>query len=201
MIIILYKMNIVDKCCFNFEEKIIYLHGFNNRLHNDISNKLKYYFGENMIIASYDNINPLNAFEQLDLLIRGLMASDKVYLVGVSVGGFWANYFSEKYVLNCILINPVLKPAEIFKLKTNEYKLPVFKNLKAWQNYKSLDTPGIKKIILLGAKDNFIDLIYIRHIFENKFIIEDAEEGHEFKNIHTILDVIEFSIAEFDLPF
>jgi predicted esterase YcpF (UPF0227 family) len=45
----------------------------------------------------------------LEKLVEKL-SSDSVYLIGSSLGGFWATYLAEQFNLPAVLINPAVKP-------------------------------------------------------------------------------------------
>jgi uncharacterized protein len=52
---------------------------------------------------------PDHTRQQLETLIKGLGA-ERVYLMGSSLGGFWATWLAEKYNLRAVLINPSVRP-------------------------------------------------------------------------------------------
>lgn len=92
--------------------RIIYFHGFKSSPVSDTCKALQNHFGKEHIIApAYDYINPENAFMYLDKIIRPLKRAYELYFVGSSLGGFWANYFSEKYRVQCVLINYSIQTA------------------------------------------------------------------------------------------
>ena len=48
---------------------------------------------------------------ELELLVESLLPQP-VYLMGSSLGGFWATWLAEKYNLRALLINPSVHPCE-----------------------------------------------------------------------------------------
>jgi len=53
--------------------------------------------------------------QQTQLLLEGLVESlpaQPVYLMGSSLGGFWATWLAEKYNLRALLVNPAVRPQE-----------------------------------------------------------------------------------------
>ena len=52
---------------------------------------------------------PAQTQHELELLVESLMP-DPVYLMGSSLGGFWATWLAEKYNLKAVLINPAVNP-------------------------------------------------------------------------------------------
>ena len=95
--------------------KIIYLHGFASSANSTKALQLKKYIFENyskteIIIPNIEN-NIVDAIQQIDNLIKEFLPSA---LIGSSLGGFYATYFSEQYNLKCVGINPaVIPPAEM----------------------------------------------------------------------------------------
>ena len=90
--------------------KIIYLHGFNSDENSNTVISLKKIFND-LIGISYDYIIPDLAHEKIKNTIDAVLKIDKeIILVGTSLGAFWANYFAQKYLLKCVLVNPSLYP-------------------------------------------------------------------------------------------
>ena len=91
--------------------KILYLHGFASSADSTKALKLKEYINSNylkteIVIPDIEN-NIAHAVKQIDNLIKELSPSG---LIGSSLGGFYATYFSEKYNLKCVGINPAVMP-------------------------------------------------------------------------------------------
>ena len=103
--------------------KILYLHGFASSASSTKACQLNKYIVNstsetNILIPNLEN-NITDAVEQIDNIIK---KSSPSVLMGSSLGGFYATYFSEKYNLQCVGINPaVIPPAEMsFYLGENE---------------------------------------------------------------------------------
>ncbi len=71
---------------------------------------------------------PDQAFAQITQLIESL--DDPVYLIGSSLGGFWATVMAERYQLPALLVNPAVDVAGL---------IPRFENQKL-KNYHTEDT-------------------------------------------------------------
>jgi uncharacterized protein len=54
---------------------------------------------------------PAQTQQQLALLVESLLPKP-LYIMGSSLGGFWATWLAEKYNLPAVLINPAVKPQE-----------------------------------------------------------------------------------------
>ena len=101
---------------------ILYFHGFAS---SSDSNKAKIFF--NYISENHKNIkletpdldnNFRKAVSQIKDLIK---TNDKpIAFLGSSLGGYYAQYFSQKYKSKAILINPAIPPLEGFEIHLGE---------------------------------------------------------------------------------
>lgn len=90
----------------------LYIKGFgpdqSSTTFNYLANELYDY---RLQMINYSNQDPVASKIELEEHINKQLKSNKnLLLIGNSLGGYWANYFSEKYKLKCILINPSLHP-------------------------------------------------------------------------------------------
>lgn len=92
---------------------LIYIHGF---LSSPLSFKAKQ--TEAWLAENYPSIGyhcphltpyPEVTRQQLEGLVESLLP-DPVYLMGSSLGGFWATWLVEKYNLRALLVNPAVEP-------------------------------------------------------------------------------------------
>lgn len=92
---------------------LIYIHGF-------LSSPLSYKAQQTRqwLAANYPDIHfycpqlppyPLETQHILEHLLASLLP-EPVYLMGSSLGGFWATWLAEKYNLRAVLINPAVQP-------------------------------------------------------------------------------------------
>jgi uncharacterized protein len=54
---------------------------------------------------------PAQTRQQLECLLESLLP-EPVYIMGSSLGGFWATWLAEKYNVRAVLINPAVRPYE-----------------------------------------------------------------------------------------
>ena len=94
--------------------KILYLHGFASAADSTKANLIDSYIKKNSrstktLIPDLDN-DIENAYHQIDEIIKLESPSS---IIGSSLGGFYATYFSEKYELLCVNINPAVPPIDM----------------------------------------------------------------------------------------
>lgn len=90
---------------------IIYLHGFMSMGDSPKSQALKQAFGTNNVIAIDLPIHPVDVIKTIDKIVRQIKVFPIVF-VGTSLGGFYANYFAQKYDCPGILVNPASVPSK-----------------------------------------------------------------------------------------
>lgn len=103
---------------------LIYLHGFRSSPQSLKGQQLKQ-FAENDPEVSVHlpdlNLPPLQVMQKLDQLVESL--SD-VALVGSSLGGFYATQLVAKHHLPAVLINPAMRPWQLFRELFADEALP-----------------------------------------------------------------------------
>jgi uncharacterized protein len=91
--------------------QIFYIHGFASSGNSSKSIALKQVFGANNVIAPDFPVNP----DMIEKMVNDLVRKNKNYpiiFVGTSIGGFWANYFAQKWDTLCVIVNPATKPSK-----------------------------------------------------------------------------------------
>lgn len=178
---------------------IIYLHGFNSDGNGSTAKKLKEYY-RYILTPSYDYINPSYAYSKLNrILLEQFKKDSDITLVGTSLGGFWANYFAQKYDLKCVLINPSLNPSQSIKkyigenknYSTGEVRTLTIENAN---NYKKFEVPLNKstfRITMLSENDEIIDSKITAKLLKETKIYFNKKEGHRIKNISTLIPIID----------
>jgi predicted esterase YcpF (UPF0227 family) len=97
---------------------IIHIHGFLSSHRAERVKLLEHYiseYGLDMeVISPCLSENPQPALDELESLIqKQVRLGREVFLVGHSMGGYYATYLSCKYQLKAVLINPVVRGYEI----------------------------------------------------------------------------------------
>ena len=94
---------------------IIYLHGFQSSALSIKAQQLKQYIGQQPVYTLHVpdlNLPPQQVLADLCHLIEQL---HDVVLVGSSLGGFYATQLVAKYGMPAVLINPAMRPWQLFQ--------------------------------------------------------------------------------------
>lgn len=94
---------------------VIYLHGFKSSALSIKGQLLKKYCQNNHDISVHLpdlNSSPLVVITQLSQLIESM---NDVVLVGSSLGGFYATHLVAKHAVPAVLINPAMRPWQLFR--------------------------------------------------------------------------------------
>ncbi len=167
---------------------LLYIPGFGS---NDKSNTflaIKNNITEcNVQCLQYDNINPINAKNELTIQIeKYLSLNNEIILIGSSLGGYWTNYFSQKYKLPCFLINPSLFPMQGLK----KYNIDD-KYLQMYQNSKYT---LCSRTIFLGIKDTIVNNKQTEEIFKNISEVIWLNEDHRLTDYTPVINKIKYYI-------
>lgn len=88
---------------------IVYLHGFASSGTSKKSQLLKEVFGDSAVFAPDLPFDPDQVIEVVDSIVSKVTNYPLIF-VGTSLGGFWANYFAQKYDAIGVLVNPSSRP-------------------------------------------------------------------------------------------
>ena len=183
--------------------KIIYLHGFNSSAESKKSKILDSYLkGEKLMTLESPNLNksPSKAISQIEKIIKE--SSNRVCVVGSSLGGLYATFIADKYDLKSVTINPVVKN-HISGMKdlvgshknfhsNEEYKFTM-------KDYLSLQKLGLEKLkeplnhfCLIKMSDEVLDHNKTFQYFSKSYVLSEKGGNHSyddfFEKIPLILD-------------
>jgi len=98
---------------------IFYFHGFAGSEHSKKIQWLKEKFGPNNITAPTLPVNP-DILEST--IVQQIQAhqGQPIVFAGISLGGWWATYFSQKYQAPCIIVNPASNPSNALMRYLNQ---------------------------------------------------------------------------------
>ncbi len=173
---------------------IIYIHGFASSGFGTKPQKFKEYFEEDIITISLPTI-PNLAIDTLEQIIEAFLNKEEdVYLVGSSLGGFYALYLANKYDLKAVLINPAIDPwgtldrYEGIDFVTNYYDNSRFEFTKAHiKSLKNYEVNYIKNpqnfMTLLQEEDEVLDYSVAASKLEDTELIIEEGGNHSFDGI------------------
>ena len=102
----------------NMKRNVLYIHGFNSSPLSIKAEQTRQYLVENYPGINYHcpqlATTPQEAVSQLETIIeRGGGKDNAWYLIGSSLGGYFASYLTEKLQCMAVLVNPAIKPYEL----------------------------------------------------------------------------------------
>lgn len=124
------------------QKNILYIHGFNSSPLSVKAEQSRAYIEKEFPHVHFHcpqlASNPKGAIKQLEHIIQSSQPNSSWYLIGSSLGGYFASYLSEKYNYPCVLVNPAIKPFELLEdylgEQVNPYTEEVFQVTKAHMN-------------------------------------------------------------------
>lgn len=184
---------------------ILYIHGF---MSSPLSHKAK--LTKHFLAQQYPDIcyhcpqlneNPSDAISRLEKIIESSnleLSNNEWFLIGSSLGGYYATYLSERYKLKAVLVNPAIKPYELLKNYIGEqknYHTDEIVNVKPsyMDELKAIEQEKItKKNYLLMAQTGDEVLDYQQAVDKFKNCQQLIEQGgdHSFINFQDKLPEI-----------
>lgn len=169
--------------------KIIYIHGYNGCPNGAKLDMLRRKFKTEEIIAPLHNNHPEEIFDVYDRISKEMVDYDDVIL-GSSLGGFWANYFSLKYKISAVLVNPVVNPS--VKLK----QLGYLRSLDYIPFEQEIASGGISpRIVLLAQNDEVLDYREAQNYYSQQCEVLTFPNGEHRMNDSESLDRIHDSLS------
>ena len=99
------------------KKNILYIHGFNSSPLSIKAELTRQYVAENYqgvgFFCPQLATTPAKAIKQLEQLIEQHGSKVQWYLIGSSLGGYFASYLTGKYGCLAVLVNPAIKPYEL----------------------------------------------------------------------------------------
>lgn len=180
----------------------IYIHGFNSK-GNPNSPKVKSLSKlGNVVTLDYDSFASYeDIYDHLTTSLSGLnLDSNRVCLVGTSLGGFWAAEMSVFFGYRAILINPSITPrktmkAHLGKSLTN-YQTGEIRRLspKVSKTYPNAPQSG-NFLVLLDTADDVIDPYSTMEYLDGNMQVVFQGGSHRFDHMNESLDYIRLWIS------
>ena len=180
---------------------IIYIHGFGGSGESNkaivLKERLK---GHNVIAPSLSYVPDL-AIKTLKEIISSYIRYEKVYLIGSSLGGYYATYLAEYFNIQAVLINPSVNPkdtlAQYLGKSTNFYDNSFYewngKHIKMLKRYE-VNNIKYKLYFLLSQKgDELLDYMQAVIKYKDAKLIVEDNGSHRFNGIENhIENIIDF---------
>jgi predicted esterase YcpF (UPF0227 family) len=172
---------------------IIYVHGFGSSGFGGKAKLFKEYFDEELITPSLSYV-PALAINTLEQIIEMLLfKEEEVYLVGSSLGGYYAIYLANKYNLKAVLINPAVNPyvtLDRLGIARNYYDSSSFEVTSSHlDTLKNLNIETItnqeKFMVLIQTDDEVLDYNEAVEKLPNSDLNIEEGGNHSFENIES----------------
>lgn len=152
-------------------------HGFGSAMPNGAYKRLyDAYSGQFSVIGfNYDYFDLAGNDEAMERVWTQVLAGRNVIFGGTSLGGFWANYYAEKYGVDRVLLaNPVVDPVNQLRQfigrhyveKRNKDLIVTQAKVDGYKGRNSAAEPGISRLVILSRDDEILDY----RLAEKKFI-------------------------------
>ncbi|XQW84180.1 YqiA/YcfP family alpha/beta fold hydrolase [Thalassotalea piscium] len=178
-------------------KNILYIHGFNSS-----PNSLKAQQTKQFLSDRYANVNfycpqvassPNAALAQLTTILNDNPGN--WYLMGSSLGGYFATFFSEKYQLPCAIINPAVKPFELLNdyigEQINPYSNEKYRVTEQFiDDLKAIERQEITKknyLVMVQTGDEVLDYQQAVNKYQQCQLIVQSGGDHSFVNYSRLL--------------
>jgi len=175
---------------------ILYLHGFASCGDSTKSQLLKKYFGENEVFSPDLPVSPVEAISFIKKII---IEKEIDLIIGSSLGGYYASYFTELLHIKSVLINPSTEPFITLApyVGTNHYWCSGEAFEFSREDLKALFEFAIPKprdpslyLVLLQTGDELLDYTKAEAKYEGAQVIVEQGGNHRFENLSDYLEII-----------
>lgn len=186
---------------------LLYIHGFNSSPQSYKAELTKAFLVTEQAKINYIcpqlAIRPASAIAQLNRLIQA-RSDDTWYIIGSSLGGYYASYLAEKYQLKAVLVNPAVKPYELLMDHLGEqenYHTGERVNIEAsfMDELKVIEQTHLTKKnyrVMLQTDDEVLDYQQAEKKYQGCQLVIEQGGDHSFINFQAHLpDIMRFFIA------
>lgn len=193
------------------DDVLLIFHGFGSAMPNGAYYGLHNAYSEHYSVIgfNYDYFDLEANDEAMDLVWEQVLAGRNVTFAGTSLGGFWANYYAEKYgVPKLVMVNPVVDPVSQLRQfignitveKRNKVVLVTSQDIDRYIGRVFAPDPGISRLILLSRDDSILEhsLTESWYDIEGTSMVVFDEGGHtlNLKDERYIAIINEFLLPE-----
>ena len=188
---------------------LIYIHGFNSSPASFKASLLRKYVeqahAQEALLVPHLPHDPLQAMDQLKTLIeKHLKPSQKgrlypLCLIGSSLGGYYATWLAEHYPCRAVLVNPAVRPYELFEdylgPNTNPYTGEKYElTLDHVNKLRQLEVTSItnpdRYLLMLQTGDEVLDYKQAMEKYAAVPSIVEEGGGHEFMGFDRHLETV-----------
>ena len=177
---------------------IIYIHGFGGCGLGVKARAFRDFF-KSRIVAPSLPYQPNLAIDTLEQIINAILPYEKVFLIGSSLGGFYALNLANRFNLKCVLINPALSPQKTLKEYVGNTISYYDKSFFNWTplHVKELEQlevgPLVKEncMVLLQKGDELLDWNESVNRLHGANIVLEEGGSHSFDGIERYFDHID----------
>jgi predicted esterase YcpF (UPF0227 family) len=169
--------------------RILYIHGYNGSPAGQKVARVQETYPKAEVIALQHDSVPAHVFDLLDPIASKLDALEDA-IIGNSLGGFWANYFSSRYGTAALLINPVVSPVNTLKRLGCDFA-------ESYSTYEQQIDPEVisTRSVLLAQDDQVLPFQEAYQYFKDTCIVQILESGGHSMNDEESLNAM---ICSFD---
>ena len=191
----------------------VYLHGFLSSPASTKAQQLIQYFDQldmaNQLSVPTLGFEPATAIRQADQAVQDMLNQpgiEQVFIIGSSLGGFYATYLSNKYRCKAVLVNPAVRPYDLFDqyLGPNEHFYDgktYMLEMKHIEQLRALEVEELKQpeqlLLLLQTGDETLDYRLASEKYRACPSWIEAGGNHSFEHFMERLQLI-FSYASED---
>ncbi|MDY5615704.1 MAG: YqiA/YcfP family alpha/beta fold hydrolase [Helicobacter sp.] len=175
---------------------LLYLHGFRS-VGLCYKGSLIASFAPNALTPNLPYVPDL-AIELIENFIKKYQKTQKICLVGSSLGGYYATFLAEKYQLKAVLINPVInayqtllpaigKVSISYNRESFIWTLDLVESLKKY--YVEAINPSLY-CVLLQKGDRILDYRVAAQKFKDSKLVIEEGGSHHFDNFLSQKDLL-----------
>ncbi|HIP46834.1 MAG TPA: esterase [Campylobacterales bacterium] len=177
---------------------VVYIHGFGSCGFSNKARLLKEYFGEDEVFSPSLSYVPELAIDTLNQMLTLLVKREKVTLVGSSLGGYYATYFSHKFNITAVLVNPAVYPynslAEHIGLNhsyhdSSDYSF-IQEHIDSLKAYEVEEINPQNFLVLLQTGDEVLDFKEAEKKYHDSRLIIEEGGNHSFENFESKMEMI-----------
>ena len=180
---------------------ILYIHGFASSGLGSKAQAFRSYFQAKSIDFLAPSLSPLPelAIQTLSEYIEVCRNKGPIYLIGSSLGGFYAMHLAERYDLKAVLINPAIKPYALLMNQVGqvqnfydgagfEWQVQHAESLKRF----TVKAPNPERYLLMLQKgDEVLDYRQALNALPNVDTILEERGDHSFQRIERYFERIQ----------